>query len=69
MTIKEKHTNMAKALIKSKQDMLSKMPCDELMANKFINYNGETEYASETEFNSIDFWKSELLPTAYYLEA
>ena len=69
MTIKEKHTNMAKTIIKSKQDMLNKMPCDELMANKFINYNGDTIYASAMEFRSIDFWKSELLPTAYYLEA
>ena len=69
MTIKETHTNIAKTIIKSKQDMLNKMTCDELMANKFINYKGDTIYASAMEFNSIDFWKRELLPTAYYLEA
>lgn len=69
MTIKEKHTNMAKTIIKSKQDMLNKMPCDELMANKFINYKGDTIYASELDFNNIDFWKGELLPTGHYLEA
>lgn len=69
MTIKEIHQSKAEAIIRSEQDQLGHTPCDELMANKFVDFDGNVKYASELDFNKIDFWKKQLLPTGYYLEA
>ena len=69
MKIKEIHQSKAEAIINYRKSQLNHTPCDELMANKFVDFDGKIKYVSELDFNNIDFWKGELLPTGHYLEA
>lgn len=69
MTTQEIHQNKVEAIIQSKQNQLNHTPCNELMENKFVDFDGKIKYASELDFNSIDFWKKQKLPVGYYLGA
>ena len=57
MTTQEIQQNKAEALIDYRKSQLNHTPCDELMANKFVDFDGKIKYVSELDFNNIDFWK------------
>lgn len=69
MKIQKIHQNKAEAIINYRKNQLNHTPCDELMAYKFVDFDGKIKYVSELDFNSIDFWKKQKLPVGYYLEA
>ena len=69
MTTQEIHQNKVEAIIQSKQNQLNHTPCNELMENKFVDFDGKIKYASELYFNSIDFWRKQKLRVGYELEA
>ena len=69
MKIQKIHQSKAEAIINYRKNQLNHTPCDELMAYKFVDFDGKIKYVSELDFNSIDFLKKQKLPVGYYLGA